>query len=62
MHRPKPREQTSGGTAVYAELRAFYEGGPPLDQALYTCRCGYAFEALVSTSVGCPQCGSVQAW
>jgi hypothetical protein len=37
-------------------------GGPSEDRALYTCQCGYVFEALVSTSVGCPHCGSAQAW
>jgi hypothetical protein len=24
--------------------------------------CGYAFTAAVTTSVGCPHCGSEQAW
>lgn len=37
-------------------------GGASEDRALYTCECGYLFEALVSTSVGCPHCGSEQAW
>ncbi|HET8979603.1 MAG TPA: hypothetical protein VFN87_15680 [Solirubrobacteraceae bacterium] len=32
------------------------------DQAMYTCQCGYVFEALVSTSVDCPHCGGAQAW
>jgi hypothetical protein len=32
------------------------------DRALYTCQCGYVFEAPVSTSVGCPHCGGTQAW
>jgi hypothetical protein len=36
--------------------------GGPQDRALYTCGCGYAFTAAVSTSVGCPQCGTGQAW
>jgi hypothetical protein len=38
--------------------------GRPLtnDQAMYTCQCGFVFEAPVSTSVGCPHCGSTQAW
>lgn len=47
---------------MHAEVRGRYEGGPSLDQALYSCSCGYAFEAPVSTSVGCPHCGTVQAW
>ena len=37
-------------------------GGPQQDRALYTCGCGYAFTAAVSTSVGCPHCGTSQAW
>jgi hypothetical protein len=32
------------------------------DRALYSCCCGYAFTAAVSTTVGCPHCGSAQAW
>lgn len=38
------------------------EQGPPQDQALYTCSCGFVFHAAVSTSVGCPHCGDTQAW
>jgi hypothetical protein len=38
------------------------QGGPSEDRALYTCECGYAFEALVTTSVGCPHCARTQAW
>jgi hypothetical protein len=38
------------------------QGGPSEDRALYTCECGYAFEALVTTSVGCPHCAKTQAW
>jgi hypothetical protein len=32
------------------------------DAALYSCGCGYVFTAPVTTSVGCPHCGSDQAW
>jgi hypothetical protein len=32
------------------------------DAALYVCHCGYVFKAEVTTSVGCPHCGSAQAW
>ena len=38
------------------------ELGPQQDQALYSCSCGFVFEASVSTSVGCPHCGGTQAW
>jgi hypothetical protein len=34
----------------------------PQDSALYTCGCGVAFQAAVSTSVTCPHCGAGQAW
>ncbi len=36
--------------------------GGPEDRALYSCACGHAFKAPVSTSVGCPRCGASQAW
>lgn len=42
--------------------RSLRQGGAPQDRALYSCGCGYAFDALVSTSVDCPQCGDRQAW
>jgi len=32
------------------------------DAALYNCECGYIFKAAVTTSVGCPHCGTDQAW
>ena len=32
------------------------------DAALYSCACGYVFKAAVTTSVGCPHCGTAQAW
>jgi hypothetical protein len=44
-----------------AQARAKRSGGPE-DVALYTCHCGYAFKAAVTTSVGCPECGAGQAW
>lgn len=34
----------------------------PVDQALYRCECGVSFMAEVTTSVGCPHCGTRQAW
>jgi Zn finger protein HypA/HybF involved in hydrogenase expression len=32
------------------------------DAATYSCECGYVFTAAVTTSVGCPHCGTDQAW
>jgi hypothetical protein len=51
---PRPPE-------LKAEKRARESGGPE-DRAFYTCACGYAFDAEVSTSVTCPHCGTGQAW
>ena len=34
----------------------------PLDVASYNCQCGMIFSAPVSTTVGCPHCGTEQAW
>ena len=49
-------------TAVHQALARAKRSGGPEDQALYSCHCGYAFKAEVSTSVGCPHCGTNQAW
>jgi hypothetical protein len=61
MH-PAPSRGERSAALMHAEVRGPQEGGPPLDQALYSCQCGLVFEAFVSTSVDCPHCGSVQAW
>jgi len=42
--------------------RRMRESGGPDDRAMYTCSCGYVFEADVTTSVTCPHCGTAQAW
>ena len=44
------------------ETSAARRGGGPEDRALYSCMCGFAFNAAVTTSVGCPHCGTEQAW
>jgi hypothetical protein len=54
-----PVAQEDGITATSHERR---HTGPSEDRALYTCECGCAFKALVTTSVGCPHCGTAQAW
>jgi hypothetical protein len=48
--------------AVLLTLARAKRSGGPEDHALYTCHCGFAFKAEVSTSVGCPHCGTHQAW
>ena len=53
---PKPASPES------QEKQAARRGGGPEDRALYACMCGFAFKAAVTTSVGCPHCGTSQAW
>jgi hypothetical protein len=36
--------------------------GGPIDEASYTCECGYVFQAPVSTTVACPHCAAQQPW
>lgn len=63
-----PRRATAARTApprrdgsLHSLARAKRSGGPE-DRALYCCGCGHAFQASVSTTVGCPRCGQTQAW
>lgn len=55
-------ERPTGTIEPEGSPRERRHGGPSEDRALYTCECGYAFEALVTTSVGCPNCTRTQAW
>jgi hypothetical protein len=55
---PSRPHQNTDASATDSARRA----GGPQDQALYQCSCGTRFTAPVSTSVGCPQCGTDQAW
>jgi hypothetical protein len=48
--------------ADLTDERRMRESGGPDDRAIYTCSCGYVFEADVTTSVTCPHCGTGQAW
>ena len=57
---PQPPAPVDSG--VCAETADARRGGGPQDRALYSCMCGYAFTAAVSTSVDCPHCGTEQAW
>jgi hypothetical protein len=62
-----PAEQPEGplpeppGDELADEWRMRAAGGPA-DRAQYACVCGYVFQADVSTSVACPNCGAAQAW
>ena len=59
---PPSTDPRASGTGTVAAARRPRRLDVPQDQATYTCRCGYVFEAAVSTSVGCPHCGDAQAW
>jgi hypothetical protein len=50
---------TTGQDATVARARL---AGGPIDNASYTCACGFVFAASVSTTVRCPHCGADQAW
>jgi hypothetical protein len=57
-----PRHQLVPAPAYGSARERERRSGGPEDQALYSCGCGYAFKARVTTTVGCPQCGQTQAW
>jgi rubrerythrin len=67
LRRRQSAERTEPSSAPPEEVdlsdeRRARESGGPEDRAMYTCMCGYVFEAEVSTSVSCPHCGAAQAW
>jgi hypothetical protein len=47
---------------IPVERRDARRAGYPEDTAFYSCGCGYAFTAAVTTAVDCPHCGAEQAW
>ena len=53
-YRPKPRPASQRERNQRANVSE--------DAALYNCACGFVFKAPVTTSVGCPHCGTAQAW
>jgi hypothetical protein len=61
LHRDPHGRQRPRVAVLQTLARAKRSGGPE-DRALYSCHCGFAFKAEVSTSVGCPHCGTSQAW
>jgi rubrerythrin len=61
-HAPTRPEPVEHPIDELADERRARESGGPDDRAMYTCSCGYVFEADVSTSVACPHCGAGQAW
>jgi hypothetical protein len=56
------RAQPPAQHAPSSATRDARRGLASQDKALYACMCGYAFTAAVTTSVGCPHCGTEQAW
>jgi hypothetical protein len=64
LRRPhvSPAPATPEQDAELTDERRMRESGGPDDRAMYTCSCGYVFEADVTTSVTCPHCGTAQAW
>ena len=62
LRRPHGLPPAAAPSDDLADERRMRESGGPDDRALYTCSCGYVFEADVSTSVTCPHCGTGQAW
>jgi hypothetical protein len=56
---PRPRRAQQVPSTATRDAR---RGPASQDKALYACMCGYAFTAAVTTSVGCPHCGTEQAW
>jgi hypothetical protein len=59
---PSPALQPAATAPRDAPAHRERIAGRTQDSALYTCQCGFVFEAAVSTSVGCPHCGGTQAW
>jgi hypothetical protein len=55
---PAPMIETPAPSPTRLARRA----AGPQDNAFYSCGCGYAFTAAVSTTVDCPHCKTSQAW
>ena len=62
IYRDRHDGRSRARNAVLQTLARAKRSGGPEDRALYSCECGFAFKAEVSTSVGCPHCGTSQAW
>jgi hypothetical protein len=61
---PAPAAPAPAPTAhvVDQDVQRVRDAGGPLDEASYTCQCGFVFRAPVSTTVACPHCHAPQAW
>jgi rubrerythrin len=62
----KPDQSRRAPEASRADRRAPGNDAPhqtdDSDRAVYSCQCGFVFEAEVSTTVRCPHCGQQLAW
>jgi hypothetical protein len=58
----RPAEVAEDHADEHVDERRHRECVAPEDSALYSCSCGFQFQAPVSTSVSCPHCGTGQAW
>jgi hypothetical protein len=59
-HRLAVADRAFSGSATAGPER--FDLDPIQDKALYSCTCGFVFEAEVKTAVSCPHCGAEQAW
>ena len=59
---PATREPAATTEARDIAVERVRASGGPLDQASYSCQCGYLFAAPVTTTVSCPHCSAEQAW
>jgi hypothetical protein len=59
---PRRGHVTPASPAPTAPEELVREAGGPEDTETHACGCGYVFQAAVSTSVACPNCGAGQAW
>jgi predicted Zn-ribbon and HTH transcriptional regulator len=61
-HTPAYVPSDSTAHAVDRAAQRVRDAGGPIDEASYTCSCGFVFRAPVSTTVACPHCRATQAW
>jgi hypothetical protein len=62
LSRPRRRAARRPDAGPAAQRERNRRANMSQDAALYSCSCGYVFKAPVTTSVGCPHCGTAQAW
>lgn len=58
----QPKARVKPVAAPVSATASARRGTESMDLAYYHCGCGFAFKAEVTTTVGCPHCGTDQAW